>query len=74
MGAPRHSPAEIAKAQATVALIQRKVDKLLLPLAREMQIMRWAPDYREILWVAVMLEAQKRAAEAHALIADRSEA
>jgi hypothetical protein len=55
------SLADIAKAAALAAKLERKVDDLLAPLETEMRIMRWAPDFRVIMWEAVGHKALERA-------------
>lgn len=57
----RHTPEQIAKAEKVVAQIKDKVDAALAPIALEMKIMEWRPEYRRIVWEAVMHEAMKRA-------------
>lgn len=52
--------AHLAKAMDLTKQITDKVDRLLEPLAREMKIMAWQPEYQAILWEAVMLEAKTR--------------
>lgn len=55
------SLADIAKATAPAAKLERKVDDLLAPLETEMRIMRWAPEYRVIMWEALGHRALERA-------------
>lgn len=50
----------LEKAMAMTRKISTKVDRLLEPLEREMKVMKWAPEFRAILWEAVMLEAKAR--------------
>ncbi len=52
--------AHLEAAMAMTRKISAKVDQLLEPLAREMRVMKWAPEYQSILWEAVMLEAKQR--------------
>lgn len=60
----KHSPEEVAKAKALVAKIDAKVVDLLAPLATEMRIMKWAPEYEAILWEHVAVKAMARARDA----------
>jgi hypothetical protein len=53
--------AELAKVEELAAKLVRKVDELLAPLETEMRIMRWAPDFRVIMWEAVGHKALERA-------------
>ena len=59
-----HSPEDIAKAQAVAVKIEAKVTALLEPLAREVRIMGWPPEYAAIMWEAVAMKAMARAQEA----------
>lgn len=59
----RHAPEELARAQAIVAKIDAKVTELLEPLAREIRIMKWEPEYAAIMWEAVAMKALRRAKE-----------
>lgn len=52
--------AALEEAWKVTQQIAAKVDRLLEPLEREMQIMKWEPEFRAILWEAVMLEAKAR--------------
>jgi hypothetical protein len=62
---PQSDPlAHLEAAMAMTRKIRAKVDQLLEPLAREMRIMEWAPEYQAIMWEAVMLEATQRMEEA----------
>ena len=44
--------------------LHRKAGVTLAPLAREMALMGWKPEFRAILWMAVAREAERLAAEA----------
>jgi hypothetical protein len=39
--------------------ILKKAEDLLAPLKREMDIMKWPPEYRAIIWAAVQQQALK---------------
>lgn len=52
--------------QEIVALITRKVTEALMPLERQMNILKWPNDFRAIMWEAVMLEAKSRMEKASA--------
>lgn len=56
--------AEQAEAEAVAAKIQSKITHLLAPMAAEMRIMEWDPEYQEIVWEAIGHEALKRSREA----------
>jgi hypothetical protein len=49
-----------AKAQGLAHKISGKVNDALSPLALEMELMSWKPEYRAIVWEAVAMEALKR--------------
>ena len=57
---PRESDDHMAQAVALTAKIEQKVTDLLAPLEREMQIMKWAPEFRAILWEAVAMRALQK--------------
>jgi hypothetical protein len=57
-------PEHLAKAKALTARLEAKVDELLAPLEFEMQTMRWAPEFRAIMWEVVGHKALARAKEA----------
>jgi hypothetical protein len=60
---PMSDTASLAHLEAAMAITRKigaKVDKLLAPLALEMEIMEWKPEYRAIVWEAVMIEARQR--------------
>ena len=54
------SPEELALAQDTANKIVARANALLVPLEREMTVMRWGADYRAIMWETVMREAATR--------------
>ena len=52
------------KVTATLVLakkVQAKVEATLMPLEREMAIMKWEPEYRRIIWEAVARHAMNKA-------------
>ncbi|CAB4149875.1 hypothetical protein UFOVP1433_44 [uncultured Caudovirales phage] len=53
------SPEQLAVAQATAASMIARAKSSLAPLERAMRIMKWEPEYRAIMWEAVMEEAAK---------------
>ena len=52
----RHLEAAMAMSRR----INRKADDLLAPLDLEMRVMKWRPEFRSIMWEAVMLAAKRR--------------
>lgn len=50
----------------TAERLLQKAEGALDPLAREMKVMRWPPEFRAILWDAVARRAALLAAEADA--------
>ncbi|MBP7337675.1 hypothetical protein [Niveispirillum sp.] len=53
----------LAQAQEITAMIDRKVRDLLDPLEREMRRMGYKPEFREIMWHAVIGDAVRRHSE-----------
>jgi hypothetical protein len=54
---------DIQKAEALAAKIAKKARDTLVALDREMDIMKWPPEFRSIMWGAVSREAAIREAE-----------
>lgn len=50
----------LAKALALAKRINDKAADLLRPLELEMKIMGWVPQYRAVMWEAVMIAARER--------------
>jgi len=48
------------KAIALTIKIQAKAAALLAPLDTEMRMMNWKPEFRRIMWDAVLREVAKR--------------
>ena len=61
---PTRSPADVAKAEALAAKLDRKATDLLEPLAREIKLMGWKSEYATIMWEIVAHKAFARAKEA----------
>ena len=57
-------PEQMKLAELMVEKINAKVDALLRPLDREIQIMQWKPEYAAIVWEAVAGKAMKKAKDA----------
>lgn len=56
-------PDPVAHLEAAIAMTRKitaKAQTELEPLAREMRIMKWKPEFQAIMWEAVMLEARSR--------------
>lgn len=54
---------DIGKAEALAAKIERKANDTLAALDREMDIMKWPPEFRAIMWGAVAHAAALREGE-----------
>lgn len=55
------TPEEITKANAAAERVARKAFDLLEPLAREIRIMGWRPEFQVIMWETVGYMALSRA-------------
>jgi hypothetical protein len=53
----------LSEAVTLAAKIETKARDALEPLRREMRIMQWPPEYRVIMWEAVIRKAMAYAAE-----------
>ena len=51
---------DASKAEALAEKIKAKVIDALDPIATEMKIMKWRPEFQAIMWEAVMMEAMAR--------------
>lgn len=63
------TPDPVAHLEAAMAMTRKitaKAQAELEPLALEMRIMKWEPQFQAIMWEAVMLEARERATIAKA--------
>lgn len=65
--------ATVANPETVARQIQAKIDAATEPLEREMRIMKWAPEYRAIVWealarkvIALWTEAEKDKEGQHA--------